>query len=149
MADRDTEREHFRGAADPGTFDGTQTKFAEWRTHAKAWLRVQDNWTKQKVAIAIWTRLQGGRAGQYGMARLQKCMDDEDENPESDPWPSTKELFDELSARFQVVSERDYAHQKIENLKQGSMKIDNFMVEFEVLVTKSGITNLQAIDLLE
>ncbi|KAG5634353.1 hypothetical protein DXG03_005957 [Asterophora parasitica] len=29
------------------------------------------------------------------------------------------------------------------------MKIDDFMVKFEALVTKSGITNLQAIDLLE
>ncbi|KAG5633380.1 hypothetical protein DXG03_007488 [Asterophora parasitica] len=29
------------------------------------------------------------------------------------------------------------------------MKIDNFMVKFEALVTKSGITDLQAIDLLE
>ncbi|KAG5635279.1 hypothetical protein DXG03_005460 [Asterophora parasitica] len=83
------------------------------------------------------------------MAWLQKCMDDEDENPESDPWPSTKDLFDELLAHFQVVLECDYARQKIENLKQGSMKIDDFMVEFEVLVTKSGITDLQAIDLLE
>ncbi|KAG5636237.1 hypothetical protein DXG03_004846, partial [Asterophora parasitica] len=37
----------------------------------------------------------------------------------------------------------------IEHLKQGAMKIDDFMVEFKALVTKSGITNLQAIDLLE
>ncbi|KAG5641744.1 hypothetical protein DXG03_004304, partial [Asterophora parasitica] len=37
----------------------------------------------------------------------------------------------------------------IEHLKQGAMKIDDFMVKFEALVTKSGITDLQAIDLLE
>ncbi|KAG5636023.1 hypothetical protein DXG03_005127, partial [Asterophora parasitica] len=37
----------------------------------------------------------------------------------------------------------------IKHLKQGAMKIDDFMVKFEALVTKSGITNLQAIDLLE
>ncbi|KAG5633611.1 hypothetical protein DXG03_006936 [Asterophora parasitica] len=37
----------------------------------------------------------------------------------------------------------------IEHLKQGAIKIDDFMVKFEALVTKSGITDLQAIDLLE
>ncbi|KAG5639907.1 hypothetical protein DXG03_002509, partial [Asterophora parasitica] len=37
----------------------------------------------------------------------------------------------------------------IEHLKQGAMKIDDFMVEFKALVTKLGITDLQAIDLLE
>ncbi|KAG5633934.1 hypothetical protein DXG03_006477, partial [Asterophora parasitica] len=48
-----------------------------------------------------------------------------------------------------VIPEHEYAHQKIKHLKQGAMKIDDFMVEFEALVTKSGITNLQAINLLE
>ncbi|KAG5637207.1 hypothetical protein DXG03_004539 [Asterophora parasitica] len=67
----------------------------------------------------------------------------------TDPWPTTKALFDELSLQFQVILECDYAHQKIKHLKQGAIKIDNFMVKFEALVTKSGITNLQAIDLLE
>ncbi|KAG5647656.1 hypothetical protein H0H81_007561, partial [Sphagnurus paluster] len=101
MAEREAEKERFKGAADPGTFDGTRTKFAEWRTRAKAWIRVQDNWSKSKVAIAVWTRLQGGRAGQFGMARLQQCMDKEDEDPLSDPWPTTKALFEELTLRFQ------------------------------------------------
>ncbi|KAG5649068.1 hypothetical protein H0H81_006546 [Sphagnurus paluster] len=90
MAEKEADEERFKGAADPGTFDGTRTKFAEWRTHAKAWIRVQDNWSKSKVAITVWTRLQGGRAGQFGMARLQQCMDKEDKDPLSDPWPTTK-----------------------------------------------------------
>ncbi|KAG5640235.1 hypothetical protein DXG03_009735 [Asterophora parasitica] len=143
MADRELERD------DLGTFDGTRTKFAEWRTCAQAWIRVQENWSKQKVAIAIWTRLQGGRAGQYGMAQLQKYMNAEDADPDAEPWPTTKILFEELTARFEVVSERDYALQKIENLKQGSMKIDDFLVEFKALATKSNISETQTIDLLE
>ncbi|KAG5646859.1 hypothetical protein H0H81_008086, partial [Sphagnurus paluster] len=101
MAEREAEKERFKGAADPGTFDGTRTKFAEWRTRAKAWIRVQDNWSKSKVVIAVWTRLQGGRVGQFGMARLQQCMDKEDKDPLSDPWPTTKVLFEELTLRFQ------------------------------------------------
>ncbi|KAG5633792.1 hypothetical protein H0H81_005240 [Sphagnurus paluster] len=53
MAEREAEKEWFKGATDPGTFDGTRTKFAECRTCAKAWIRVQDNWSKSKVAIAV------------------------------------------------------------------------------------------------
>ncbi|KAG5639789.1 hypothetical protein DXG03_003549 [Asterophora parasitica] len=147
MADRTSER--FKGAADLGNFDGTQSKFDEWCTRAKAWIRCQKNWNTEKVAIAVWTRLQGGRAGQYGMARLQECMTQADEDPTADPWPTTAVLFEELTVRFQVILEHDYARQKIETFKQGIMKIDDFMVEFEALVTKSGITDLQAIDLLE
>ncbi|KAG5634359.1 hypothetical protein DXG03_005956 [Asterophora parasitica] len=73
----------------------------------------------------------------------------DEEDPIADPWPTTKELFDKLSLQFQVISECDYARQKIEHLKQGAMKIYDFMVKFKALVTKSGITNLQAMDLLE
>ncbi|KAG5637295.1 hypothetical protein DXG03_004127 [Asterophora parasitica] len=83
------------------------------------------------------------------MAWLQECMDKVDEDLTTDPWPTTKALFDKLLLQFQVISECDYACQKIEHLKQGAMKIDNFMVKFEALVTKSGITDLQAINLLE
>ncbi|KAG5649079.1 hypothetical protein H0H81_006451, partial [Sphagnurus paluster] len=101
MAEKEADKEQFKGAADPGTFDGTRTKFEEWRTHAKAWIRVQDNWSKSKVVIAVRTRLQGGRMGQFGMAQLQQCMDKEDEDPLSDPWPTTKVLFEELTLRFQ------------------------------------------------
>ncbi|KAG5649164.1 hypothetical protein H0H81_005739 [Sphagnurus paluster] len=97
MAEREAEKEWFKGAADLGTFDGTRTKFAEWHTLAKAWIRVQDNWSKSKVAITVWTQLQGGHAGQFGMARLQQCMDKEDEDPLSYSWPSTKASFKELT----------------------------------------------------
>ena len=95
--------------------------------------------------------MQGGRAGQFGMARLQQCMDKEDEDPLSDPWPTTKALFEELTLRFQVISERDYARHKIENFKQGTMRVDDFMVEFEALVAKSGIKDQEQtiVDLLE
>ncbi|KAG5633610.1 hypothetical protein DXG03_006937, partial [Asterophora parasitica] len=83
------------------------------------------------------------------MAWLQECMDKADGDLTTDPWPTTKALFDKLSLQFQVILEHDYAHQRIEHLKQGAMKIDDFMVKFKALVTKSGITDLQAIDLLE
>ncbi|KAG5649255.1 hypothetical protein H0H81_005078, partial [Sphagnurus paluster] len=151
MAEREAEKEQFKEAADPGTFDGTRTKFAEWRTRAKAWIRVQDNWSKSKVAITVWKRLQGGHTGQFGMARLQQCMDKEDEDPLSDPWPTTKALFEELTLHFQVISERDYAHHKIGNFKEGTMRVDDFMVENEALVAKSGIKDQEqtVVDLLE
>ncbi|KAG5648111.1 hypothetical protein H0H81_007268, partial [Sphagnurus paluster] len=55
IAEKEADKEQFKRAADPGTFDGTRTKFAEWRTCAKAWIRVQDNWSESKVAIAVWT----------------------------------------------------------------------------------------------
>ncbi|KAG5634037.1 hypothetical protein H0H81_003678 [Sphagnurus paluster] len=85
------------------------------------------------------------------MARLQQCMDKEDKDPLSDPWPTTKVLFEELTLRFQVISERDYARHKIENFKQGTMRVDDFMVEFEALVAKSGIKDQEqtVVDLLE
>ncbi|KAG5640112.1 hypothetical protein DXG03_001075 [Asterophora parasitica] len=83
------------------------------------------------------------------MAQLQECMTRADADPTTDLWPTTTVLFEELSVQFQVILECDYACQKIEHLKQGAMKINDFMVEFEALVTKAGITDLQAIDLLE
>ncbi|KAG5633289.1 hypothetical protein DXG03_007697 [Asterophora parasitica] len=83
------------------------------------------------------------------MAQLQRCMNAEDADPDAKPWPTTKVIFEELTARFEVVSERDYALQKIKNLKQDSMKIDDFLVEFKALATKSNISETQTIDLLE
>ncbi|KAG5649358.1 hypothetical protein H0H81_004321, partial [Sphagnurus paluster] len=78
-------------------------------------------------------------------------MEKKDEDPLSDPWPSTKVLFEELTLHFQVISERDYACHKIENFKPGTMRVDDFMVEFEALIAKVGIKDQEqtVVDLLE
>ena len=61
--------------ADPGIYDGSPAKFHEWWSKIKIWMQVSmQGATDAEVAVAIYSRLTGLKAGRWAQVRLDHCM---------------------------------------------------------------------------
>ena len=61
--------------ADPGTYDGSPAKFHEWWSKIKIWMQVSMRGaTDAEVAVAVYSRLTGLKAGCWAQVRLDHCM---------------------------------------------------------------------------
>ena len=60
---------------DPGTYDGSPAKFHEWWSKIKIWMQVSmQGATDAEVAMAVYSRLTGPKAGRWAQVHLDHCM---------------------------------------------------------------------------
>ena len=113
---------------DPGEYDGSITKYQEWWTNMRVWLRLNGHLlvNDEERAIALWSRLRGDRAGKFAEARLAECL-------ENGQWPVRYELKAEFEKMFKPVADKEWAMKKLETFAQGAMKIDDFAVKWLTL----------------
>ena len=61
--------------ADPSTYNGSPAKFHEWWSKIKIWMQVSMRGaTDAEVAVAVYSRLTGLKAGCWAQVRLDHCM---------------------------------------------------------------------------
>ena len=61
--------------ADPGTYNGSPAKFHEWWSKIKIWMQVSmQGATDAEVAMAVYSRLTGPKAGRWAQVCLDHCM---------------------------------------------------------------------------
>ena len=130
--------------ADPGPFDGSMAKFEEWWAKVKAWpaenhLAMPSN--TDKPVRAVLSRLAGPKAGSFARTRLEIL------NGEGTyTWA---ELCRELDELFRPANQKDWARKKLQELKQGRMPIDEWIIKFQTYSQSAQLNQGQLVDIIE
>ena len=129
---------------DPGAYTGDRAKFHEWWTKMKVWIRTHEtilmlNFDK---CTAVWSRMEGPIAGRYAANRMNECTD-------RGIWPNWGILKDEIEAHFSPRTNVEWSCQELRKLKQGFMRIEDFMNKFVLLKHQGNVSDDFACTLLE
>ena len=144
--------------ANPGTYDGSPAKFHEWWSKIKIWMQVlMQGATDAEVAMAIYSRLTGPKAGHWAQVRLDHCMVAAHALAAAPAghnllatWPTWGDLAVEIEGFFLPGNNREWAHAQLLRLRQGPrQRIDEFLAQFEALKVQSGCPDEYTWDLLE
>ena len=144
--------------ADPGTYDGSPAKFHEWWSKIKVWMQVSmQGATDTEVAMAVYSRLTGPKAGCWAQVRLDHCMVAAHTLAVAPAghnlpaaWPTWGDLTVEIEGFFLPGNNREWARAQLLRLRQGPrQRIDEFLAQFEALKVQSGCQDEYTQDLLE
>ena len=144
--------------ADPGTYNGSPAKFHEWWSKIKVWMQVwMQGATDAEVAVAVYSRLTGLKAGHWAQVRLDHCMVAAHALAVAPAghnlpaaWPTWGDLTAEIEGFFLPGNNREWARAQLLRLRQGPcQRIDEFLAQFEALKVQSDCLDEYALDLLE
>ena len=129
---------------DPGTYTGDRVKFHEWWTKMKVWIRAHEtvltlNFDK---CTAVWSRMEGPIAGRYAANRMNECTD-------MGIWPDWGVLKEEVERHFSPQTNIEWSRQELRKLKQGFMRIEDFMNKFISLKQQGNVSDDFACALFE
>jgi hypothetical protein len=122
--------------AEPEYFDGTKQKFASWFSQVQLYIFSQrrDIDTDEKKIVSTISYMRGGAAGPWADTFIKNDLD----TGNVGTWA---EFRVQLEAMFKDVAAKGVAREKIEVLKQGNKKIDDFFMEFETLAAQAELTS--------
>ena len=128
----------------PETYDRSPWKFHEWWSKVKVWIATTHATTSdQQKAAAVYSCLEGPRAGCFAQVRLDECM-------AAGTWPTWAALQAEIEAFFLPGNNKEWARSQLLCIRQGPrQRIDNFLAQFQALKLQSKCPNEYAKDLLE
>ncbi|KIM54161.1 hypothetical protein SCLCIDRAFT_1154903 [Scleroderma citrinum Foug A] len=134
--------------ADPGTYDGSPTKFHEWWSKIKIWMQ---------VAAAVYSQLTGPKAGHWAQVHLDHCMAVAHMLAAAlaghnlpAAWPTWGDLTAEIEGFFLPSNNREWARAQLLRLRQGlHQRMDEFLAQFKALKVQSGCPDEYARDLLK
>ena len=141
---------------DPGSYDGSASKFEEWWTKMNAWLECHPKQFQEKDAqghdipalkpwmYVVLSRLKGSKGSHYAEMELKKLADGTSLHRY---W----ELFSiEIKGVFRPQLQKDWARSMLKKLKQtDNMSMVAFMAEFMKLKYYVAMEDHEAIGLLE
>ena len=113
--------------------------------------------TDAEVAMAVYSRLTGPKAGRWAQVHLDYCMVAAHALAVAPAghnllaaWPTWGDLTAEIEGFFLPSNNREWAHAQLLRLRQGPcQRIDKFLAQFEALKVQSGCPDEYARDLLE
>ena len=110
----------------------------------KVWIRAHEtiltlNFDK---CTAVWSRMEGPIAGRYAANRMNECTD-------RGIWPDWGILRSEIEAHFSLQTNVEWSRQELRKLKQGFMRIKDFINKFVSLKQQGNISDDFACALLE
>jgi hypothetical protein len=110
---------------DPGSYKGERTRFQEWWTKMRAWLDAYATSFSgdRERCLAVWSRMEGPVAGTYAQTRIRHCTENQN-------WPDQGTLITEVSGFFSPQSEVDFARKRIQSLRQGGSRTEEFLNQF-------------------
>ena len=132
---------------DPGTYNGSPAKFHEGWSKIKIWMQVSMRGaTDAKVAMAVYSRLTGPKAGHWAQVCLDHCMVAAHALAAAPAghnlpaaWPMWGNLAVEIEGFFLPGNNREWARAQLLRLRQGlCQRINEFLVQFEALKVQSG-----------
>ena len=129
---------------DPGMYTGDRAKFHKWWTKMKVWIRAHEtiltlNFDK---CTAVWSRMEGPIAGRYAANQMNECTD-------RGIWPDWGILKEEIEAHFSPQTNVEWSRQELRKLKQGFMRIKDFINKFVSLKHQGNVSDDFACALLE
>ena len=130
--------------ATPEAYDGSPQKFHEWWSKVKVWIATTHaTATNEQKAAAVYSRLEGPRAGRFAQVCLNECM-------AAGVWPTWAVLQAEIEAFFLPGNNKEWARSQLLHLCQGPhQRIDDFLAQFQALKLQSECPDEYAKDLLE
>ncbi|KIM64511.1 hypothetical protein SCLCIDRAFT_115066 [Scleroderma citrinum Foug A] len=130
--------------ASPEAYDRSPQKFHEWWSKVKIWIATTHaTATDQQKAAAVYSHLEGPRAGRFAQVHLDECM-------AAGTWPTWAALQTEIENFFLPGNNKEWARSQLLRLRQGPrQRIDNFLAQFQALKLQSECPNEYAKDLLE
>ncbi|KIK22139.1 hypothetical protein PISMIDRAFT_11842 [Pisolithus microcarpus 441] len=131
-----------KGAADPGKYDGSISRFEEWWSKMKAYLQLANFAATSQDCFAVWTRLEGPVAGAYARARIDACR-------ASGVYPDMAALEAEIEAKFRPINNKDWAKAQLQKIRQGGTRTEEFVAKFGALAMSAGASDDYAIFMLE
>ena len=147
---------------DPGSFDGSPTKFHEWWSKLKVWIKIMmDGANDTTVAAAVFSRPTGPKAGRWPQVCLDQCMAATAALAVAPPvapgvplhppaWPTRADLEAEIENFFLPGNNQEWARAQLLCLHQGPRQCSNdFLAQFEALKVQSQCMDEYAQDLLE
>jgi hypothetical protein len=138
----ETPNPNARLIGDPGTFSGKRTEFADWWRIMQLHLKFNNVKTPDNKIAVITSKMKGGVAGFFAQ-KWENWMIDNDDTANWDKFKS------ELEHSFSLGDTTEIAQIQIEDFKQGSQHINNFIIRFGVLRDTSKIDETHAIFLLK
>ena len=142
----------------PGTYNGSPAKFHKWWSKIKIWMQVSMQGAMDaKVAMAVYSRLTGPKAGRWAQVCLDHCMAVAHTLAAAPAghnllaaWPMWGDLAAEIEGFFLPSNNREWAHAQLLRLRQGPcQRIDEFLAQFKALKVQSGCPDEYAWNLLE
>ena len=128
---------------DPGEYDGSKAKFEEWWAKMQAWLTVNQHAIpagSQDVVGAVLSQLKGPKAGPFAQVCLTQAAQG------TYTWDR---LVSDVEGLFRTTNKKDWARKELQELKQGKLATDNFIVKWEALYLQAEIDDSHAVKLLE
>ena len=128
----------------PKLYDRSPQKFHEWWLRTKVWVTTTHTTaTNREKAVAVFSGLEGPRAGHYTQVCLDECM-------AANAWPTWADLQTEIEGFFLPGNNREWARSQLLHLRQGPcQRINNFLAQFQALKLQSECPDEYAKDLLE
>ena len=128
----------------PELYDGLPQKFHEWWSKTKVWVTTTHTTaTNREKAVAVFSHLEGPRAGHYAHVRLNECMT-------ANAWPLWAELQTKIEGFFLPGNNKEWARSQLLHLRQGPcQRINDFIAQFQALKLQSKCPDEYAKDLLE
>ena len=97
----------------PESYDGSLQKFHKWWSKVKVWITTTHaTASDQQKAVAIFSCLEGPRAGRFAQVRLDECM-------VAGAWPTWAALQAEIEAFFLPGNNKEWARSQLLCLHQG------------------------------
>ena len=148
--------------ADPRSYDGSPQKFHKWWFRIKVWIQISiEGAMDVQVTVAVLSRLTGPKAGWWAQVCLDGCMATAHalvaapplapgDPPRPPAWPTWDDFAAEIEGFFLPGNNTKWARAQLLHLWQSPrQRIDNFLVQFEVLKVQSHCVDDYARDLLE
>ena len=120
---------------DPGTYSGDRAKFHEWWTKMRVWIRAH------KTVLTL-NFMEGLIAGRYAANQMNECI-------HRGIRPNWGVLRDKVERHFSPQTNVEWSCQELCKLKQGFMRIEDFMNKFISLKQQGNISDNFTCTLLE
>lgn len=128
---------------DPSTYTGDRAKFHEWWTKMKV-IKVHETMLTLKFykCTAMWSQMERPIAGHYAANHMNECTD-------RGIWPDWGVLREAVERHFSSQTNIEWSYQELHKLKQGFIRIEDFMNKFISLKQQGNVSDDFACTLLE
>ena len=128
---------------DPEKYDGSKVKFEEWWAKIQAWLTVNQHTIPAGLQDAIGTVLswlKGPKAGPFTQLHLMQV---------AQRIYSWNKMVSNIEGLFQMTNKKDWARKELQELKQGKLPTDDFIMKWEALYLQVEVDNSHTVELLK
>lgn len=144
-----------RKSKDPEKFSGSekditkrQQEYVNWRSQVNRCLGVDKAiFNSEYLRIQFVASLLTGPAYEVNQLRFDTITTHE-HDPERWHWKTTGVVFQDLNSQFEILDLSQQARQALDNLYMANKPFPNFLVEFETLAARCGVTEEQKVEKL-